>query len=613
MSRSLDFPPQSELLELPRLNATSITAGVPRNYYLAHEKALTAVYKGSSVRDAAKHYGVRRNTLNDIVAESLLPHLDGKLVGYRACLKHHRRQRCSDQPAAAIDPTVAPKTLAAVLAIIPVAQALIDAFRGRLPERSRSSRAFDSLFKKFMKLVQSAGWGELPMWASPDRGRRAVIRKIRTARQAVPAADMDEDPPEKEHGTRLEHLFELKPFDRLEADGHRIDVHWQALIQTPDGSWVPRVITCMWLIVFIDVASRALVAWNLVVKDNYNRFDLLRTAARSLTPWRKHELIVPNMKYHPEAWMPTQADSPGGIFRAVSLALDSAMAHIARDVSHNLAHYFRGVVNLGFPGVPEGRPYVEAFFKKVEDQIFRLLAGGFRPEGVAGEGETPTTALRAEDYPVKIQALEDLIDVAMSGYNPTGQDGLYNRSPRQVIEQYFDTALGCRSTLTADDINELVVLRPRVTIAGKKRVRQPFVKWQGGIYRSSKMRDCWDLIGDKFDASVPANDMRRMALWKDGKLFAVLHVLAPWARTAHDFETRQRANACVKRGLISWKGVEDAVGHFHAAIRRWASELRWAADEHVRSDLGSLTRHHPSPAPVRSSPLFEMSPRRPRR
>lgn len=613
MSTSLDFPPSSELLCLPRLDPDTIKPEAAAKHYIAYEKALTAVYKGSSVRDAAKHYSVRRGTLNDIVAESLRLHGDGKLVGYRACQWHHRREPAPNAAAPALS-SEPPASLAAVLQRLPAALALVVAFRGRLPDRQRASRAFDAFFKRFMKLVTGAGWAESPLWASPDRGRRALIRRLRRARETLPAADLDEEPPEKGHATRLEHLFSLKPFDRFEIDGHRIDVKWRALVQTPDGGWVPRLITCLWLIAIIDVVSRAIVAWNVVVKDNYNRFDLLRTVSRSLVPWRRRVLICPGMVYHPEAWMPNAVDTASAIMRAASLAMDSAMAHIARDATNNLADFFRGVVNLGFPGVPESRAHIEAFFKKVEAQVLRLIAGGFRPAGADDDGPTDTTGLRPEDYPVKLQALDDLMDVAVSGYNPTEQDELFNRSPRQVVEQYFESAVPIRSTLTADDLAQLLVLRFRVKITGKKKVRQPFVKWKGGRYRTDKMRDRWHLLGERFDATVNADDPRRMALWRDGKLYAVLHVLPPWAASPHDLETRLRALACKKRGLVSWKGKDDAVAAYLEAVRQWALELGWATDEYLRSDLAAAPRRAASAAPASpGSALFDLTPRRPRR
>ncbi len=610
MSRSLDLPPESELLALPRLNPQSIEPETAAKHYVAYEKALTAVYAGSSIRDAAKHHHVRRNTLMDVVAESVRAHPDGNLVGYRACLWHHRREKeQTEQPA--VDASQPPKSIATLLRLVPGALALIEAFRGRLPERSRSSRAFNKFFKKLLELISKAGWGNLPMWATPDRGRRALIRRIRAARELLPTPNLDEESPEKTHSTRLEHLYPIKPFDRIEADGHRIDVNWNVLIQTPEGNWIPRLITRLWLIVFIDVASRAIVAWNLVVKDNYNRFDLLRTGARSLTRWQPRALIVPNMQYHPEAWMPNAVDTCSRILRGACLALDSAMAHIAKDATHNLAKFFGGVVNIGFPGVPEGRPHVEAFFKKIEEQVLRLLAGGFRPEGTNRDGPEATTALRAEDYPAKLQALDDLMDVAVSGYHATPQEALYKQSPRQVVERYFDTVVGIQSTLTDKDAGELLLLRPRVKIAGKKKVRQPYVRWKKATYRSRTLQGRYNLIGQSFQATVSANDLRRMTLWKDGEVFVVLHVSAPWSRTAHDLETRERANACEERGLISWKGVEDAVAAYHDAVRRWAHELRWAADEYVRSDLASTASPRNSDGnSTRSISIFDLPPRR---
>lgn len=612
MSRAFDLPSASVLLKLPRLDPASMSSPAAAAHYQAYEKALTAVYKGSSVREAAKHYNVRRDTLNAVVAESLREHSDGKLVGYRACQRHHRRAKAHDAttPPPPSDP---PSTLAAVLQRLPAAKALVETFRGRLPGRHRTSATFDALFQQLLKLVTQAGWAHMPLWASTDRGRRALARRIRLSRRVLPASELDENPPEKAHASRLEHLFALKPFDRFEADGHRIDVKWHALVETPDGGWVLRLITCLWLIVIIDVASRAIVAWNIVIKDNYNRFDLLRTVSRALLPWRRRDLICPDMHYHPEAWMPNAVDSPSEIMRAATLALDNAMAHIANDATNNLGDFFRGVVNLGLPGIPEGRAHVEAFFKKIEAQVLRLIAGGFRPPGVDEETPTDTTNLSPEQYPVVLQAIDDLVDVTISGYNPTQQDELFNRSPRQVIEQYLESAIPIRSTLTEDDLASLLVMRFRVRIAGKKYVRQPFVKWKGARYRTDKMRGHWELLRQQFEATVSADDLRRMALWRNGKLFAVLHALPPWSATAHDFETRQRAMACQRRGLVSWKGASDAVSAYNSAVRKWALEFRWAAGEYVRSNLAASPPAATDFARRQRSSLFNFTPRPPRR
>lgn len=612
MTRLLDLPPASVLLKLPRLDPTSMTPAAAARHYQAYEKALTAVYMGSSVREAAKHHNVRRDTLNAVVAESLRQHSDGRLVGYRACERHHRREKARDAttPSQPSDP---PTTLAAVLQRLPAAMALVDAFRGRLPDRHRASATFEALFKQLMKLITQAGWAHLPLWASPDRGRRALVRRIRQSRRILPASDLDEDPPEKAHASRLEHLFALKPFDRFEADGHRIDVKWHALVETPDGGWASRQMTCLWLIAIIDVASRAIVAWNIVVKDNYNRFDLLRTVSRALAPWKRRDLICPDMHYHPEAWMPNAVDSPSEVARAASLALDNAMAHIANDATNNLGDFSRGVVNLGHPGIPEGRAHIEAFFKKIEAQVLRLIAGGFRPPGIGEETPTDTTNLSPEQYPVVLQAIDDLVDVTISGYNPTQQDELFNRSPRQVIEQFLESAIPVRSSLTEDDLTSLLVMRFRVRIVGRKKMRQPLVKWQGARYRTDKMRDHWELLGQRFEATVSADDLRRMALWRDGKLFAVLHALPPWSATAHDFETRQRAMACKRRGLVSWKGASDAVAAYNAAVRQWALKFRWAAGEYVRSNLAASSPAAAAPTQRQKSSLFNFTPRPPRR
>ncbi|MBS0457912.1 MAG: hypothetical protein JSS44_11340 [Proteobacteria bacterium] len=614
MSQSFDIPPESVLLLFRELDTKSMTEKDAAHYKI-YSKALTSVIKGSSISSAAKFHRVRRNTLADVLAESMVMHADGRPVGYRACLRHHRRFGKVPAPATQDQLSTASPTLASLLRVFPVIAALIDGFKGVLPERNRPSRAFATLMKKVVALITGASAEPYRAFAISEACRRAIVRRIRKARGYLPEPDLDLESTDSASETRQDQLFELKPFDRIEGDGHKTDVKWRAQVTTPDGHWVARLIHGLWIIVLLDVASRAIVAWVIVVGRSYRRFDLLRSFARALTPWKRRKLIVPGLVYHPEAWMPNAVGAAAEILRAASVAIDSFMAHLAKFTTHNLGENQLGIVNHGYPGVPEGRPFIEAFFKKIEELIFRALAGGFRPASSDGSEATTTTNLKPEDYPVQLHALDDLMDVAASAYNVVGQDDLQNRSPRDVCEAYFENTLGAYSTLTEDDALGLMTIRIRVRIKGtkKKPRRQPFVNWMGARYRSRAMHGDYDSIGKTFDATVPADDLRRMVLWKDGKLFAVLHVLPPWSRTPHNFETRQRAIACKKQRLISWEGRDDAVEAYLDAVRQWASERRWATDEFLRHGLADekpkprSSSVAPSPA---SSPIFGISPRR---
>lgn len=604
--------PDSELLTLPELDADSMSPSAAA-HYRKYAPALRAVLAGSTVRTAAKTHGVRRGTLDDIVAEARRPHPDGRPVGYRACALRHRRVSdpapASAPESASAEPRTA-NTLRGVLKLLPEAGALIDRFKGRLPQRNRPSPPFERFWAKFQKLVQSkaVAWGAL----DTELGRRAVVRYLRALRSVLPTPDLEADPGERDAGTRQEHLFPLKPMDRIEGDGHHSDVKWYAQVPTRDGGWASRRISGIWLLILIDAVSHAVLAWHLVPGKAYTQFDVLRLAARALTPWRRRNLIVPGLVYHPEAWFPNAVASAEEIQRPLNLALDSAMAHLAKATTTNLGRNQAGIVNVGYPGVPEGRPHVEALFKKAAEHIFRLLAGGFRPASADGDPAIATTGLRPEDYPVLLPALEDLMDVMFSAYNVTSQDPLQLRSPRQVFEQHFDHALGARSTLTARDAEAMTALRLTVTIKGKRDQRAPHVHWLGATYRCDAMSKCYDILNDKFAATVPGNDLRRMALWKDGDLYAVLHAQPPWSASAHDYETRRRAIACHKRGLVSWAGCDDAPAKYHACVQQWANEQQWATDEFVRLGLGVHGEISPPviSAPPTSSPLFNVAPRR---
>lgn len=616
MSSRIEVPPESELLKLPGLD-TALMAPHDRNHYERYRSALISFVKGSTLSRAAKGHAVRRSTLANVVEEAFQLHPDGRLVGFRACICHRRRVTTSTRTATSLkDDAAPPASLEAALCRVPAAAQLVATYKGRLPERNRTCRTFDRLLCEFKKLLTTAGLGQAYPLNTIDQGRRALVRRIRKARAHVPTSDFDTDSTEMRRATRLEDVFALQPMDRIEGDGHRTDVHWHAQIPTPDGGWTTRLISSLWLIVFVDVVSHTILAWNVIVGRSYNRFDVLRTVARSLTPWRPRALIIPNASYHPEAWMPSAVESEIELIRPCSAALDNAMAHLSKATTDNLGEHQLGVINLGYPGVPEGRPNVEALFKLLEEQVFRRLAGGFRPESANGDPAHATTNLRPEDYPVQLQALDDLLDIAITTYNATPQDSLQQRSPRQVFEQYFDAgAAGVRSSLTSEDADAMTLIRFKVTIRGARgrHKRQPFIRYMDARYRSDSLRDRFDLIGQTFDASVPAKDLRRIALWKDGQLYAVLHALTPWARSVCDFETRQRAMACRARGLVDWVGKDDAVAEYMGCVRDLASKRQWATDEFLRlglADIQALPRSANKPPTAGASPLFDLSPRR---
>lgn len=582
MKNDFNIPPDSEILTWP----TPDRGSVPKDYQTDFDQrvlALKAVIKGASVLAAAKLYGVDRSTLTDMAIAA--PELadDGKPFGFRVCVPWFRR--AAPQPQSTEIPLASgPHAFAQLVLAVPAVRELLTAYKGGLPAHNQRCSEFETLFRRFKKVLKDAALDHAYPLNSSDKGRRALQNWFKRLRKQL--LDLGMDGPEDDASmTRLEHLFPLKPMDRVEFDGHQTDVEWRALVPTREGQWAIALISCVWLLVIIDAVSLVVLAWTLVVGKNYNRFDVLRTFAKAITPWVPRQLIVPGLHYVPGAWMPSMVTEIEDLMRAASVAMDNHMAHLAKLTTENLGDHQLGIVNLGYSGVPQGRPNVEGFFKRIEDCILRFIAGGFRPPRELGEGKRKVSRLSPSDHPVDLEALEDLLDVVISAYNITEHGGLQGRSPKEVFDAHVTNGgWTTRSTLTSGDAVDLITIRVEVTIRGsKKEGVLPVVNYEGARYRAVKMNTRWDLIGNTFKATLPFNDIRTMSLWdENGDLFVVLQALPPYSGTAHSLDQRKKSIHWRNRGLYEIPVGGDAIIAYLACVRDKASQLQWATDEFVR-------------------------------
>src|SRR3546814_15843930 len=93
-----------------------------------------------------------------------------------------------------------------------------------------------------------------------------------------------------------------------------------------------------------------------------------------------------------------------------------------------------GIYRFGHAGIPETRPHIEAFFKSIEVQVLRYLAGGFEPETKMRE-EQRVSARNSKTHPIFLHLLEDMLDIVFSTYNVTPHE-IGRASCRESVCQY---------------------------------------------------------------------------------------------------------------------------------------------------------------------------------
>lgn len=574
-------------------------AFVKKKYLAKFDKrvlALKAVLDGGTIQRAAKTFSVDRTTLTNMANKAPAPAPDGKPFGYRVCIPWYRVAE-SDVADADVPLAASPNAFARLLAALPDLQKFVGSFKGKLPAHNDPSAKFEVFFRKFIAFLKSKNLETHYPLNSADRGRRALQNWIKRQRMLVRDLQMGDNEDVDYSLTRLDQLLKLQPLDRIEMDGHKIDNDWYAMVPTRDGQWTTELVSAIWILAVIDTVSLVAFPCTLVIGPSYDRYDVLETYANTQCPWEMRDLIVPNLHYVTNAWMPTMVNGAGDIYRPASTGIDNFLAHKAKMTTENLGDHQSGVVNLGYPHVPEGRPNIEALFKRLEEAVLRLLAGGFRPaKGRDGKKQAVSTKA-GKDYPVDMEALRDLLDVEISAYNVTPHPALQHRTPQEVFESHINSGMWTtQSFLTAEDTAELLILHETVTIRGNEGTGVlPYVKYQHAKYRSRKLNKRYDLVSRTFRATIHSHAAHRMSLWdSDGNLFVVLEALRPWS-TPHTLQQRSAVLKCTKRGTLNIEGAEDALDAYHEYVRSKAAELQWATDAYLKEGL-LATQHTPRPA-----------------
>lgn len=430
--------------------------------------ALTAVTGGSSFRSAGSAHNVDPRVVKKDATQAVQLHPDGKPWGFRACVPYKARQTQSDDAGERDAPTDKNShALTRLFAADAELRDYVTAYSGGLPNGKATCRAFDRHFKGFLALIRKKHGNAVYPFNVSDQGRRALLahhRKIRKARLDAGGADIDKHEPDIK---RFNQLFQLGVLDRVEFDAHKIDVDWQMTVPGPDGNNLLRRVECVTLFAMVCSVSRYLISYILVFGQP-NKVDVLRLFSRALLPWKPRNLIVPNMEYPPGAVLGLPHDHQGGAPRGIVTAGDNAWAHHAELSRENLLTHQRGIIHFGQAHVPETRPIIESFFRRLEQGALRQIAGAFQPAD-KNDPKIATTYLLGEDHPLHWEALYDLIDVLAAGYNITSHSGLRGRTPAEVLKEGLLSTWTFAVSDPEKDAAQLTTIRFKAKIRGSKK------------------------------------------------------------------------------------------------------------------------------------------------
>lgn len=576
-------------------------------------QAVRAYIEGQPVGILSKQAGVPRQEVYRLANRCMKLHPDGRIWGFRALL-----------PACRITPYVRTATIdgsrpsqqggaAGALTMLfdryPTIQKAVDSlFLKKVKEHvvQESRMPVKAIHKYFIEKCKEAGLTarHYPLNMN-HRGRRALSSYLKrlfksNLKQAVKARHGDDAARALASREAGPDSIVTRPFERVEFDGHRIDAVFAIDLPNPYGGIQRLVLDRLWLLAIIDVKTRAILGYTLVLNPEYNAEDVLRCVKHALTPWSPMTLTIPGLKYTKGSGLPS------GVYAECAWALwdelwfDNAKANLADAVRSNLRRVVGCAINAGPVKTPQRRPFIERLFQTLEENGFHRLPSttGNGPDDPRRD-DPEAAALR---WNISYQHLVELTDVLIARYNAEPHTGLGNRSPLEMLE-YFIVNEGCEFRAAPEQKRQdLALLHIRVVRCIRGDVTQgkcPYVEFEGVRYYNDVLRHSPDLVGEHLSLLVDPDDLRCVTAYlEDGREFGVLTAHGLWGRTPHTLTVRKAIHKLRARKLIFYTDNEDPILVYMDFLNQRAATSKLARGQSAKLLAG--LRAVPSTQPTSS-------------
>ena len=334
----------------------------------------------------------------------------------------------------------------------------------------------------------------------------------------------------------------LQAFDVVEFDGHRLDVRLKVVVRDPLGFEQQFEIERIWLLVIIDVWSRAVLGYHVSLNREYSRYDVIRTIEAALEPHRARVFTLPGVGYGALGGFPSAKLPELGYATWQWFKLDNAKANLADDVRHALAEFIGCFIDAGPTHTPDDRPYIERFFGSVAANLSSRLPGytGSNARDVRRALADPKGNLRLY---VALTELEELMEAALATYNAMPHDGLNGRAPLEAVEHSVRGRGAMLNWLPEAKRRTLCLMQTpkRATVRGYLHQGQrPHINFHGVRYTNAVLASTASFLGQELRLYYNSQDLRTVrAFTADGAEIGVLKAQGAWGEIAHDLKLRQ--------------------------------------------------------------------------
>lgn len=391
-----------------------------------------------------------------------------------------------------------------------------------------------------------------------------------------------------------------RPFEAVEFDGHKIDVRLTLRIDDPFGFETLLVLHRIWILLLLDVASRAVIGFTLALGREYNKDDIAAALQASLMPHVVRASKIPALTVRPGGGFPSETIPATAWACWDTFRFDAAKAHFAKATLERLTQVVGCTTDNGPLGQKNERALIERFFDQIASHFAHRLPAttGSDPrkvERVLNDVGEKTSLMMTLDE------LEDVIDVVLADYNGEPHGGLGGRTPLEAMQFLLAKEDALLRTLPVARRSALCLLQEArvVTIRGNViRGDRPHINFEHVRYDNRVLSGIAGLIGKQLRIYFNVKDIRHLhAFHVDGSELGVLTAARPWCFTPHSLRVRQEIFSLIHQRKLAVREGSDPVGAWFAYKKEQARSHTRDANDLARMLTDRAKSHQGPPSP----------------
>lgn len=265
--------------------------------YLIRKNAVIDYLSGASDNTLRTRYGLGLKGVYRLVVDRCQKiHRDGQIYGWRALVRYQRLEPYTRIKPIAVN-GAGRGAAGAMKTLFALEPELCEKFNKRIltppsNDRLEEKRNRKAHWRWLLVELRKRGYEIRQEWPfnTVNMGYTSVCRYVKVVLAANPTkgamVEGGKDAIRKmKSGDGVDRPVE-RIFQRVEMDAHKLDGRFCVLFPRGDGSYAPKIVHRLWVIVLLEVVSRAVLGYLLSFRYEISKDDVFRAIKKALTKWR---------------------------------------------------------------------------------------------------------------------------------------------------------------------------------------------------------------------------------------------------------------------------------------------------------------------------------------